>query len=141
MIVRALIVITLIVCGAFGAHAQNSVTEEARSLDEVIAKYRADRVMERVGEEELEASPLFMTLAERRIAFAHFEELYPTILLPASNAPSELPTELMDLGAIAFAANEMSHTLASLMQSQHLMGLVVIQDGKVRFEHYAPDHG
>ena len=88
----------------------------------------------------MESSPLFMTLGERRIAFAHFDALYPTVLLPASSTPSALPTEPMDLSDIVFTANEAPHTLASLLQSQHLMGLVVIQDGKVRFEHYAPDH-
>jgi CubicO group peptidase (beta-lactamase class C family) len=32
-------------------------------------------------------------------------------------------------------------TVAELLGSEHLMGLVVVQDGKVLMEHYAPDHG
>lgn len=140
MIARTLTTIALTFCWVYGAYAQGNDAGEARTLEDVIAKYRADRVMEQRGEGELEASPLFMTLGERRIAFAHFDELYPTVSLPASRTPLELPTEFVDLDAITFTANEASHTLASLMQSQHLMGLVVVQDGKVRFEHYAPDH-
>ena len=36
--------------------------------------------------------------------------------------------------------NDDTHTLSEFLKSEHLMGLVVIQDGKVRLEHYAPDH-
>ena len=126
MMARTLSLVTFLVCWLSGAHAQDSANNEARTLDEVIAKYRTDLVLE--SSEEVESSPLFMTLGERRIAFAHFDALYPTVLLPASSTPSVLPTELMDLSDIAFTANQAPHTLASLLQSQHLMGLVVIQD-------------
>ena len=138
MIARTISVVALFLCWVFSVHAQDDAGREALTLDEVIAKYRTDRVLE--SNEEVESSPLFMTPGERRIAFAHFDALYPTVLLPASPTPSVLTAELMDLSDIAFTANEALHTLASLLQSQHLMGLVVIQDGKVRFEHYAPDH-
>ena len=138
MIARTINLTAFLLCWISGVHAQDDGGREALTLDEVIAKYRTDRVLE--SSEEVESSPLFMTLGERRIAFAHFDALYPTVLLPASPTPSALPTELMDLSDIAFTANEAPHTLASLLQSPHLMGLVVIQDGKVRFEHYAPDH-
>lgn len=138
MIARTISVVAFLLCWISGAHAQDGDGQEARTLDEVIAKYRTDRVLE--PSEEVESSPLFMTLGERRIAFAHFDALYPTVLLPASPTPSVLPTALMDLSDIAFTANEAPHTLASLLQSPHLMGLAVIQDGKVRLEHYAPDH-
>ena len=138
MIARTINAAAVLLCWVSGVHAQDDGGREALTLDEVIAKYRTDLVLE--PSEELESSPLFMTLGERRIAFAHFDALYPTVLLPASSTPSALPTEPMDLSDIVFTANEAPHTLASLLQSQHLMGLVVIQDGKVRFEHYAPDH-
>ena len=140
MIIRTLTLMIPFVCSLLGTHAQAADTAEARTLEEVIAKYRADRVMEQVEAGEVEASPLFMTLGERRIAFAHFDALYPTVSLPASSTPSALPTEPIELDSITFEANDASHTLSSLMQSQHLMGLVVIQDGKIRFEHYASDH-
>ena len=138
MISRTISFFAFLLCWISGVHAQDSDGQEARTLDAVIAKYRTDRVLE--SSEEVESSPLFMTLGERRIAFAHFDALYPTVLLPASSTPLALPTELVDLSDIAFTANEAPHTLASLLQSPHLMGLVVIQDGKVRLEHYAPDH-
>ena len=111
---------------------------EARTLDEVIAKYRAEQVL--ASGDEGQSSPLFMTLGERRLAFAHFDALYPTQLIPASGSPSELSEDLIDLGDLTFSANDDTHTLSEFLKSEHLMGLVVIQDGKVRFEHYAPDH-
>ena len=111
---------------------------EARTLDEVIAKYRAEQVL--ASGDEGQSSPLFMTLGERRLAFAHFDALYPAQLIPASGSPSELSEDLIDLGDLTFSANDDTHTLSEFLKSEHLMGLVVIQDGKVRFEHYAPDH-
>ena len=32
-------------------------------------------------------------------------------------------------------------TVGELLDSEHLMGLLVVHDGKVLMEHYAPDHG
>ena len=52
--------------------AQEPVSE-ARTLDDVIAKYRADQVL--ASGDEGRSSPLFMTLGERRLAFAHFDAL------------------------------------------------------------------
>ena len=138
MTVRPLALIALLAISLHGAHAQEVGADEARTLEAVIDKYRAERMMDADG--EMETSPLFMTSAERRIAFAHFDALFPTAPLPASKEPSALPVALMDLGEIPFTANETPHSVASFLNSEHLMGLVVIQDGKVRLEHYAPDH-
>ena len=56
--------------------------EPAPTLKSVINTYRADGVLETDG--SVEKSPLFMTQAERRLAFAHFDQLYPTATVVAS---------------------------------------------------------
>ena len=64
------------------------------TLESVIEKYHADVVLESF----CETSPLFMSQAERRIAFAHFDALYPTRVIevmalasPLPAAPAEFP--------------------------------------------------
>ncbi len=81
-----------------------------------------------------------MTLAERRLAFAHFDALYPTRTVHADVKAVPLPEALADLTQIPFAANDADLTLADLLQSEHLLGLIVVKDGEVLMEHYAPDH-
>ena len=112
---------------------------DAATLESVIAKYGADVVLAAGG--SVEASPLFMSQAERRIAFAHFDVLFPTRVIRSSGLASSLPTALVDLSGIRFTANETDMTVGELLDSEHLMGLLVVQDGKVLMEHYAADHG
>tara|TARA_B100001057_G_scaffold266595_1_gene266749 strand:- start:563 stop:1831 length:1269 start_codon:yes stop_codon:yes gene_type:complete len=109
------------------------------TLESVIEKYRADVVLASGG--SAEASPLFMSQAERRIAFAHFDVLYPTRVIRSSGMASPLPAAPADLGGVRFTVNERDMTVAELLDSAHLMGFLVVQDGKVLMEHYAADHG
>jgi len=112
---------------------------DTATLESVIEKYRADMVLESGG--SAEASPLFMSQAERRIAFAHFDVLYPTRVIRGSGVASPLPSAAVDLSGVSFNANETDMTVADLLESEYLMGLLVVQDGKVLMEHYAADHG
>ena len=112
---------------------------DTATLESVIAKYRADVVLASGG--SAEASPLFMSQAERRIAFAHFDVLYPTRVIRSSGVAGPLPSAPVDLSGVSFNANETDMTVAELLDSEHLMGLLVVQNGKVLMEHYAADHG
>ena len=112
---------------------------DTATLESVTAKYRADVVLASGG--SAEASPLFMSQAERRIAFAHFDVLYPTRVIRGSGGASPLPSTPVDLSGVSFNANETDMTVADLLDSEHLMGLLVVQNGKVLMEHYAVDHG
>ena len=131
--------VALVCIVLFCSVGQLRADDPAPTLDTVIAKYRADVLLD--SGSSIEASPLFMTLAERRLAFAHFDALYPTRVIRSSGAASPLPAAPADLSGIRFTANETEMTVAELLGSEHLMGLVVVQDGKVLMEHYAPDHG
>ena len=82
-----------------------------------------------------------MSQAERRIAFAHFDVLFPTRVIRSSGEASPLPSAPVDLNSVRFTANEMDMSVGELLDSEHLMGLLVVHDGKVLMEHYAPDHG
>jgi CubicO group peptidase (beta-lactamase class C family) len=112
---------------------------DTATLESVIAKYRADVLLASGG--TVETSPLFMSQAERRIAFAHFDVLFPTRVIRSSGEASPLPSAPVDLSSVRFTANETGMTVGELLDSEHLMGLLVVQDGKVLMEHYAPDHG
>ena len=112
--------------------------EPAPTLNTVIAKYRADVLLD--SGSNTDASPLFMTLAERRLAFAHFDALYPTRTVQANGSGVPLPEALIDLTQIPFTANDNDLMLGDLLQSEHLLGLIVVKNGDVLMEHYAPDH-
>ena len=112
---------------------------DTATLESVIAKYRADVLLASGG--SVETSPLFMSQPERRIAFAHFDLLFPTRVIRSSGVASSLPAAPVDLSGVRFTANETEMTVGELLNSEHLMGLLVVQDGKVLMEHYAPDHG
>ena len=122
----------------FCSVGQLRADDPAPTLDTVIAKYRADVLLD--SGSSTEASPLFMTLAERRLAFAHFDALYPTRTVHADVKAEPLPEALADLTQISFTANDADLTLADLLQSEHLLGLIVVKNGEVLMEHYAPDH-
>ena len=79
---------------------------DAVTLESVIEKYHADVVLASGG--SLEASPLFMSQAERRIAFAHFDVLYPTRVIRGSGVASPLPSAPVELSGVSFNANESS---------------------------------
>ena len=112
---------------------------DTATLESVIAKYRADVLLASGG--SVETSPLFMSQAERRIAFAHFDVLFPTRVIRSSGEASPLPSAPVDLSSVRFTANETDMALGELLDSEHLMGLLVVQYGKVLMEHYAADHG
>ena len=128
------LVFFVLLCSVGQLHAD----EPAPTLNAVIAKYRADVLLD--SDSSTEASPLFMSLAERRLAFAHFDALYPTRTVHADINAVPLPEALIDLTQIPFTANDEDLTLADLLQSEHLLGLIVVKNGDVLMEHYAPDH-
>ena len=82
------------------------------TLESVIGKYRIDVVL--ASGDSAEASPLFMSQAERRIAFAHFDVLYPTRVIRSSGIASPLPAAPADLGGVRFTVNERDMTVAEL---------------------------
>ena len=102
---------------------------DTATLESVIEKYRADVVLASGG--SAEASPLFMSEAERRIAFAHFDVLFPTRVIRSSGEASPLRSAPVDLNSVRFTANEKDMSVGELLDSEHLMGLLVVHDGKV----------
>ena len=118
--------------------AEELVISEATTLEEVIKKYSVASVLD--TSETPEVSPLFMTWVERRLAFANFNLLYATRSIPVGGSALPMPHDLMDLTGISFVADEEINTVTSLLNNEQLMGLIVLQGGKIRLEHYAADH-
>ena len=97
-------------------------------------------LVQRMQEEGL-TNILFLSDADRRIAFAHVDRLAPTRLLPASANPYPLNTELDEsLKGLAYTVGGKTFTVGDLLAQEPLMGMVVIKGDTIQLEHYAPDH-
>lgn len=84
---------------------------------------------------------LFLPQAQRRIAFARISELAPTRTIRASDQVLPLPPGDAPLPDVSYMVDGESHALASFLENDSLMGMIVVQGGEVLLEHYAPDHG
>lgn len=100
-----------------------------------------EQVAELIQSGEAQASPLFQTQAQRRVVFANVEYFSPTNRLPASSKPYPLQAAPQDFSAVTYDIDGERYSLANLLASESLMGMAVVQDSRILFEHYAPDHG
>ena len=78
------------------------------------------------------ASVLFWSQAERDANFRHMERLFPEHVVRASRHPRPLPR-----GRPIEPALGGRDGVARLMAPLHIAGLLVLQDGRIRLEHYA----
>lgn len=86
-------------------------------------------------------SVLFLNDADRRIAFANIDRLAPTRKLPASKKPYPLSTDLDEsLKGLTYEVDGKTYTVASLLEREPLMGMLVLKGDTIRLEHYAADH-
>jgi CubicO group peptidase (beta-lactamase class C family) len=89
---------------------------------------------------EAQASPLFQTQAQRRVVFANTDYFAPTNRLPASPNPYPLVSAPQDLTSVSYLIDSQQHLFSDLLASDALMGMAVVQDNRILFEHYAEDH-
>lgn len=99
-----------------------------------------EMIGQRVEAGETSESPLFMTQPERRLVFANTGVFAPVRTLAVGDAPLPLEPAPRNLGDIRYEANGNQYTIADFLTRHPLMGLIVVDDGKVLLEHYAPDH-
>ncbi len=92
----------------------------------------------RLQQDPTSGSILFWTDAERRQGFKSIERLNSTRAIPASSSPLVLGTAPQDLTNIAYTVDGESFTLADFVGNEANIGLLVVQDGDVVFEQYAP---
>lgn len=92
-------------------------------------------------QEEGATNVLFLSDADRRIAFAHMDRVAPTRTLPASTSPYPLNMDLdASLKSLAYTVDGQNFTIGDLLAQEPMMGMVVVKGDSIRLEHYAPDH-
>lgn len=100
-----------------------------------------EQVAKLIQSGQAQASPLFQTQAQRRVVFANVDYFSPTNRLPASTNPYALHAAPQDFSGITYEVDNQQYPLDHLLASDSLMGMAVVQDNQILFEHYAPDHG
>ena len=109
-----------------------------QATTELLTKEQVARLIE---SGEAQASPLFQSQAQRRVVFANIEYFSPTNRLPASANPYALYSAPQDFSGITYDVDGQQYPLTDLLASNSLMGMAVVQDNQILFEHYASDHG
>ena len=117
---------------------------DERSEDDVLESFRANMA----GPSLVFSAPQ----ADRRIAFRNIEKILPTRPIPAGENPYSLgskPVSLknpyslrsqpLSLQDISYAVAGVSHRLADFLANDGLIGMVVVKDDHVLFEHYPDD--
>lgn len=100
-----------------------------------------EMIAEHIKTGEMEASPLFQTQAQRRIVFANTSYFAPVNQIERSTEPLTLSNNFRDFSALTYEVDGERFSLESFLSSDALMGMAVLQERDVLFEHYAPDHG
>ena len=81
---------------------------------------------------------LFWTPDQRRDGFRTIERSSPVRWVKAGDAPLELGSSPRDLTEVTYEIDGESFTIAEFLQDPASIGLIVVQDGDVLFERYAP---
>lgn len=79
---------------------------------------------------------LFWGPADKVVGFRNMEQLSPTRRIPAAQAVLPLPSNLQDLGGIPITHGGTQMTLDEYFEAYDTAGLLVIQNGEVRYERY-----
>lgn len=127
-LVVGLAVGTSVLVAPTAAHAAAPVEAEA-----VLA-----RLSERISRGGPTESLLFYPQAERRVVFGHIDRLYPTRTVAAGATAYPLTDRPHDFGGLPYELDGRTHALADFLAMPEAIGLLVVKDGAVLLEHYAP---
>ena len=81
---------------------------------------------------------LFWPVDHRRVAFKNIRHIFPTRTIEASETPYELSSQPMDLGRVTYAVAGESFSISDFTAMASQVGLIVVKDDDVLYEHYAP---
>ena len=123
-LIQSLLIVCIITSPSFAASNQGVI--------DLIKRLPAGKLTDNI---------LFLSEADRRIAFAHYDKLAPTRPLPASTTPYPLNTQIdKSLKKLTFKAEGKTFSIADLLKQKPLMGLIVIKGDTILLEHYAADY-
>jgi len=92
------------------------------------------------AEAEASTNVLFMSQAERRQYFGHVREAMPTRVVHAGDERLPLNNSHRAMPPVSYQVNGVEHDLDEYLQMPGTMGLIVVKDGEIILEHYAPGH-
>ena len=113
----------------------------ALTADQASPALTKEVIAEQIKSGKAEASPLFQTQAQRRIVFANTGYFAPVNRIERSTNPLMLTNNFRDFSTLSYEVNGERFSLENFLSSDALMGMAVLQERDVLFEHYAPDHG
>lgn len=113
----------------------------ALTADQASPALTKEVIAEQIKSGKAEASPLFQTQAQRRIVFANTGYFAPVNRIERSTNPLTLNNNFRDFSTLSYEVNGERFSLENFLSSDALMGMAVLQERDVLFEHYAPDHG
>ncbi len=79
---------------------------------------------------------LFWSYEQKLAGFRNMEKIGPTRLIPASDTPHLLPKNEIDLGGVEFSIDAAVTTVNEYVESQKVVGLIVVKDGAIVYERY-----
>lgn len=68
--------------------------------------------------------------------FRNIDRLFPTRVVPASRLPLPLPADPALFPQIRFADRDSQYTLERYLELNHVTGLLILKDGRIRLERY-----
>ena len=116
-------------CASNGAEAPGVGGEpEAALIEGLSARAKAGDVVDGL---------LFWSQPERRVAFGHVDQIFPTRTIQAGDSPYALTSQSVDLSDIRYQVDGKQYSLADFRAMDAHVGLIVVQDDTILAEHYS----
>ena len=132
-------VATLFLVACTSAQPESAVSQVAQ--DPGFSPLSREGIAQRIQAGELDASPLFLPTAERRVVFANTDYFAPVRGIVPNETVYALSPQPTDFTDLTYVVEGQSYSLGSFLEQASLMGMMVVQGHDVLLEHYAPDHG
>lgn len=88
-----------------------------------------------------EASLLFLTPEQQRVAYRNLKLLAPHNPVPRGKVVSPLPQAITDLSGFTYNYQDRTRSLDDFLTETRVAGFLVIKDGRIIAERYAHGHG
>ena len=82
------------------------------------------------------ADILFWTPEQQLAGYRNMARIAPTRLIPADGRPYPLPEHPIDLSSVTYEVEGETFDLLGFLEHNHVVGLLVLEDGEIVFEHY-----
>ena len=84
------------------------------------------------------ASILFLSDADRLVAFKNMDRILPSRMIPASNSPLLLGSNPTDLSELSYEVENQTFSIDDFTSKSANRGILVVKNGEIVYEHYSP---